>query len=77
MIQAKFSLEESQIQFLNQCRVYGFKDKSSVIRTALNRLMEELEHQSLKKSANLYAEVYEEDAEIRELTETAISGWPE
>ncbi len=77
MIQAKFSLEKSQIQFLNQCEVYGFKDKSSVIRTALNRLMEELEHQSLKKSANLYAEVYEEDAEIRELTEAAISGWPE
>jgi hypothetical protein len=28
MIQAKFSLEESHIQFLEQCKLYRFKDKS-------------------------------------------------
>ena len=48
-----------------------------MVRAALLRLQEELELQSLKQSANLYAEVYEEEAELQELTETAISGWPE
>ena len=47
MIQAKFSLEESHIQFLEQCKRYGFKDKSDVVRTALDRLYTELAQQRL------------------------------
>jgi len=77
MIQAKFSLEESHIQFLDQCKSYGFKDKSEAVRTALNRLRAELELQRLCESADLYAEVYEEDDDIKELTESALSEWPE
>ena len=76
MRQAKFSIEESQLSFLNHFKKYGFKDKSSMVRKALERLKEELEFRSLKKSAELYAEVYEEDNELKELTETAISDWP-
>jgi len=30
----------------------------------------------LQKSADLYAEIYEVDEEIRELTEAALTGWP-
>ena len=48
-----------------------------MVRAALSHLKEELELQSLKQSADLYAEVYAEDPELKELTETAISGWPE
>jgi hypothetical protein len=77
MQQAKFSLTLSLMEFLNNYKFYGFKDKSSMVRTALLRLKEELELQSLKQSANLYAEVYEEDNELQELTELAIEGWPE
>lgn len=77
MQQAKFSVEQTHIDFLNNYRVYGFKDKSSMVRAALSHLKEELELQSLKQSADLYAEVYAEDPELKELTETAISGWPE
>ncbi len=77
MQQAKFSLTLVLIEFLNNYRFYGFKDKSSMVRAALLRLKEELELQSLKQSANLYAEVYEEDVELQELTEVAIVGWPE
>ncbi len=76
MQQAKFSLTLALIEFLNNYRFYGFKDKSSMVRAALLRLKEELELQSLKQSANLYAEVYEEDVELQELTEVAIVGWP-
>ena len=77
MRQAKFSLTLSLIEFLNSYKFYGFKDKSSMVRAALLRLKEELELQNLKQSANLYAEVYEEDTELQELTEVAVTGWPE
>lgn len=77
MQQAKFSLTFTLVEFLNNYKFYGFKDKSSMVRAALLRLKEELEMQSLRQSANLYAEVYEEDSELQELTETAIAGWPE
>ena len=77
MQQAKFSLTFSLIEFLNNYKFYGFKDKSSMVRAALLRLKEELEVQSLKQSANLYAEVYEEEVELQDLTEAAVVGWPE
>ena len=77
MIQAKFSLEEEHVKFLNQYKNYGFKNKSAVIRKALTRFQRELEKEMMKISANLYAEIYDEDEEARELTESAMSGWPE
>ena len=76
MIQAKFSLKESQIQFIEQCNRYGFKDKSDVVRTAIDRLYTELTQQRLRESAALYAEVYEEDSETQEWTDAALSEWP-
>jgi len=77
MIQAKFSLEDTHIQFLNKYKIYGFKNKSAVIREALNNLKRELELENLKNSADLYAELYEHDEEIKSITESAILGWPE
>jgi Arc/MetJ-type ribon-helix-helix transcriptional regulator len=76
MIQAKFSLEESHIQFLEQYKRYGFKDKSDVVRTALDRLYTELAQQRLSESADLYAEVYADDDETQEWTDAALSEWP-
>lgn len=76
MIQAKFSLKESHIQIIEQCKRYGFKDKSDVVRTALDRLSSELARQRLRESAALYAEVYEEDVETQEWTGAALSEWP-
>jgi len=77
MQQAKFSLTFPLIEFLSNYKFYGFKDKSSMVRAALLRLKEEFELKSLKQSADLYAEIYEEDSDLQELTETAIEGWPE
>ena len=77
MQQAKFSLTLSLLEFLNNYKFYGFKDKSSMVRAALLRLKEELELQNLKQSADLYAEVYEEDVALQDLTEAAVLGWPE
>ena len=76
MLQAKFSLEKSHIQFLAQFRQYGFKDKSDVVRNALDRFRAELAQQCLRESADLYAEVYGNDEETREWTEPALEEWP-
>jgi Arc/MetJ-type ribon-helix-helix transcriptional regulator len=57
MIQAKFSIKESQVQFLENWKEYGFKDKSHLVRTALDRLSEQLTRQRLRESAAIYAEV--------------------
>lgn len=77
MPQAKFSVNVSQVNFLNGYSTFGFKDKSSMVRAALDQLKRELELKSLKKSAELYAEIYDNDSELSELTDTALLEWPE
>jgi hypothetical protein len=77
MLQAKFSVKESQARFLSRYKEYGFKDKSSMLRAAIDQLKKELELEQLKQSADLYSEIYSEEDDLKELTETAISGWPE
>ena len=76
MVQAKFSLKESHIQFIKQCKHYGFKDNSEVVRAALDRFSEELARQRLRESADLYAQTYAEDDETQEWTDSALSEWP-
>jgi uncharacterized metal-binding protein len=77
MLQAKFSLKEPQARFLKKYKTYGFKDKSSMIRTAIDRLRKELELERLRVSADLYSEIYTEDHDLEEIAEAAINGWPE
>lgn len=77
MQQAKFSCNENQVEFLNNYKEYGFKDKSSLVREALNKLKEEFESMKLRESAELYAETYMEDSDLKALTESAAQGWPE
>ena len=76
MIQATFSLEESQLRFLEQCKAFGFKDKSEAVRIALEHLRQEMEQRRLQESAHLYAQVYDEDHELQELAESAVLDWP-
>lgn len=77
MRQLKFSLNKDHVEFLQNYSLFGFKDKSSMVREGINLLKKEINKNELKKSAELYAEVYEEDKELQVLTETAISDWPE
>lgn len=76
MQQAKFSVKEDQISFLNEFLSFGFKDKSSMVRVALELLRKKLELHQLKKSAALYSELYESDEDAHEWTNTAMSDWP-
>ena len=77
MLQAKFSVKESQTRFLSKYKDYGFKDKSTMLRAAIDQLKKNLELEQLKQSADLYTEVYSEDNDLKELTETSLDGWPE
>jgi hypothetical protein len=77
MLQIEFSVDESQAHFLENYRAYGFKDKSSMLRAAIDHLKKKLELENLGKSAYLYSEIYSEDDDLRKLTETATTGWPE
>ncbi len=76
MVQTKFSVSESQAQFLSNYQKHGFKDKSSMVRTAIDKLKKELEFEQLKQSADLYFEIYSENDDLKDLTESAINGWP-
>lgn len=76
MIQVKLTLEEEQVDFLRNYQRFGFSSRSAMVRAALRRLAEELRQQRLAESAELYAEIYQEDKELQELTASAIDGWP-
>lgn len=77
MIQAKFSLQEQDIDFLQAHRRYGFKDKSEMVRSALQHLRTNLETLAMEESAELYASLYAEDQELQALTASALTDWPE
>jgi hypothetical protein len=77
MLQAKFSVKESQARFLSRYKEYGFKDKSSMLRVAIDLFKKNLEIEQLKQSADLYSEIYSEDKDLKSLSETALDGWPE
>ncbi len=77
MLQAKFSVEEKQAHFLRNYKAYGYKDKSAMLRAAVDHFKKEMELESLRESADLYTEIYTEEDELKELTEAASSGWPE
>jgi len=76
MIQAKFSLEKMHIDFINKYKTLGFNDKSSMLRIAIDLLKKKIELDDLKRSADLYSEMYLENDELSELTESALEDWP-
>lgn len=76
MQQVKVSLEREHLEFLQQFNMYGFRDKSALVREALRRLHTEFEKKQLQFSADLYAEMYDEDEDLPKLTEAALDGWP-
>ncbi len=77
MIQTQFSLAKEHIPFLHQHQHYDFKDKSTRVRSALNRLQQELERQTVEDRATLYAQRYQDNDERQQLTEAALEDWPE
>ena len=77
MQQAKISLTDDQAEFVNQYALLGYRDKSALVREALDRLRRELMQRRLCESADLYADLYAGDEDLRRLTGQAMEGWPE
>ena len=77
MRQAKYSIREEQAEVLSRFKSYGFKDKSATLRAALSCFQKEMAREQLKKSADLCAEIYSEDDDLKEWPEPAADGWPE
>jgi len=76
MPQAKFSLSEAQIDFINRHQALGFPDRSALVRYALDQLRTQVAQERLRESARLYAEVYAEDQDLQDLTDAALDEWP-
>jgi len=76
MVQVKISVTDEQHAFLERHRRLGFRDRSAMVREALERLRAERELCELHESAALYADTYEHDEELRELTAAAAKEWP-
>jgi Arc/MetJ-type ribon-helix-helix transcriptional regulator len=75
MVQAQFSLDESSWAFVQRSEHYGFQSRDELVRLALGKLQQELTQ--LESSAELYAEEYTADGDLRALTDSAIVGWVE
>lgn len=77
MKQSKISFSEEQIQFINKYSEMGFKDKSELVRKALKEYQKKIEEKELIESAKLYTKIYNSDKDLRLLTDSAITEWPE
>ena len=77
MIRVKFTIDEAQVTFLDDFQQFGFRDRSALVRAALDHFQTELARQRLVESAVLYTELYAEDRELQLLTASALINWPE
>lgn len=76
MKEQTFQLDELTIGFLERCQDYGFQNPSEVVRTALAKLQLALSEDNLQESATLYAEIYQGDRELQEITNAGLEEWP-
>ena len=77
MPQIKVSLDDDNAEFVSNFRDYGYTSKSAIVDDAVRRLHRELMNQALLESAELYQQVYQEDLELQELTDSAASSCQE
>lgn len=76
MYQIKLSLHDSQVEFLGRHREYGFRDRSELVRKALEFFQREIEQRELEESASLYAQLYEKDDEAKQWVAGSPKDWP-
>ena len=76
IIAQNIKINRIQVEFLRKYRDFGFKDENELITQALKLLQKKIEkNKGLRASADLYAELYEQDKETQFLTESAINDW--
>ena len=72
MVQFKITLTDELADFLSFHKEFGFKNKSDMIRDALERLKKDLECKRLEESAQLYLELYEHDEKMLEWVDDSM-----
>ena len=69
MVQSKITLTEELSDFLSFHKEFGYKNRSDMIREALEAMKQKLDEEKLNNSANLYSELYDDDDEAKEWIE--------
>ncbi len=78
LVEAKIRLKEIDLDFLKKYEKLGFNSEEELLSQALKLLKKELENVKkiiIEDSADLYAEVYEEDEEAKEWIESSNNDW--
>ena len=73
MPQIKISLDDRNINFVSNFQNYGYGSKSAMVDDAVRKLHQELSDKALLESAELYQQVYQDDLDLQELTDSAAS----
>jgi Arc/MetJ-type ribon-helix-helix transcriptional regulator len=73
MAQIKVSLNEEIVEFVFNHQKYGYSSKSEIVKDALTNLKKNLETNALIESAEIYQELYDNDLDLQELTDSAAS----
>lgn len=61
---------------LDQYSDLGFKDRSEMVRNILDRYADQLQRERLRRSAEAYAGMYDDDQEASEWVRAANEDWP-
>lgn len=71
MPQIKIVLKDAEFDFVENYLNYGFKSKTELVSKAVETFRKQLQEQAIAESAELYQQIYEEDSELRQLTDDA------
>lgn len=72
MLQIKVNIQDrALIEFVDQFSVLGYKDRSELTRAALECLRQKKEAERLEESALLYSKLYEQDDDLRQITDSS------
>ncbi len=75
-IEKVIKLDQQEEEFINHYAELGFANPDEMIKKGLSLLREELDrYAQLTQSASLYAELYDQDEELKEWTESATQDW--
>ena len=77
MEQIKISLKKEQIEFIQNHSKFGFKDRSSLIRKAVEVLKENIESDNLRASAKILSEIYSNDDRTKDWIKDSNKSWPD
>lgn len=77
MGQIKISLKKEHTEFINHYSKFGFKDKSEMVRKAIEKLKDEIETENIRKSAKLLKSIYSKNKIDTDWIDDSIKEWPD